>query len=203
MKSRIFLIPSFLAAGFLPTKSDAMPVADAGLKKNPVPSVLERLRLNHIFTLAGHRSHSSHRSHRSHSSHRSSSGGGYSYGGSSSSTYSSPSYTPPARSIYPTIPATPVAPSVPASPAPLLSAPATTPTPAPLKPLPGNTDKFKRIVMQVQTALTAYGYYSGLIDGKVGPACKTALIAMQTDYKLKVTGTITPEVLDAFGIVAN
>lgn len=57
--------------------------------------------------------------------------------------------------------------------------------------------------MQVQTALTAYGYYSGLIDGKVGPSCKTALVAMQTDYQLKVTGTITPEVLNAFGIVAN
>jgi His-Xaa-Ser repeat protein HxsA len=57
--------------------------------------------------------------------------------------------------------------------------------------------------MQVQTALTAYGYYSGLIDGQVGQGCKTALIAMQTDYNLKVTGTITPEVLNAFGIVAN
>ena len=59
------------------------------------------------------------------------------------------------------------------------------------------------IVMRVQTALTAYGYYSGLIDGQVGPGCKTALIAMQTDYNLKVTGTITPGVLDAFGIAAN
>lgn len=57
--------------------------------------------------------------------------------------------------------------------------------------------------MQVQTALTAYGYYSGLIDGQVGQGCKTALVAMQTDYNLKVTGTITPEVLNAFGIAAN
>jgi His-Xaa-Ser repeat protein HxsA len=72
-----------------------------------------------------------------------------------------------------------------------------------LRPLAGNTDKFKRIVMQVQAALTAYGYYSGLIDGQVGPGSKTALTAMQTDYNLKVTGTITPEVLNAFGIVAN
>ncbi|MBB2908445.1 His-Xaa-Ser repeat protein HxsA [Rhizobium sp. RAS22] len=91
---------------------------------------------------------------------------------------------------------------MPATPAPLYSAPATPPA-IPLKPLAGNTDKFKRIVMQVQTALTAYGYYSGLIDGQVGPGSKTALIAMQTDYNLKVTGTITPEVLNAFGIVAN
>ncbi|PYE22632.1 His-Xaa-Ser repeat protein HxsA [Rhizobium sp. PP-WC-2G-219] len=57
--------------------------------------------------------------------------------------------------------------------------------------------------MQVQTALTAYGYYTGAIDGRVGPACKTAISSMQTDYNLKVTGTITPEVLNAFAIVAN
>lgn len=57
--------------------------------------------------------------------------------------------------------------------------------------------------MQVQSALTAYGYYNGLIDGTVGPTCKTALMAMQSDYKLKVTGTITPEVLDALNIAAN
>lgn len=57
--------------------------------------------------------------------------------------------------------------------------------------------------MQVQSALTAYGYYNGLIDGTVGPTCKTALMAMQSDYRLKVTGTITPEVLDALNIAAN
>jgi hypothetical protein len=56
------------------------------VKKPQPPSILERLRLQHIFTLAGHPSHSSHRSHSSHSSHRSSSGGSY----LPSPTYSAP-----------------------------------------------------------------------------------------------------------------
>lgn len=202
MKSRLFMIPSLLVAGFLPSKSDAMPIGEVVSKKDPQTSVLERLRLKHMFTLAGHRSHSSHRSHRSHSSHRSSSGGGYTYRRSvpayspPSTVYTTPStvYTAPAGSFatQPTVSATPAYPST--------SGPATA---TPLKTLPGNTAKFKRIVMQVQTALTAYGYYDGLIDGQVGPACRKALVAMQTDYNLKVTGTITPDVLNTFGIVAN
>lgn len=57
--------------------------------------------------------------------------------------------------------------------------------------------------MQVQAALTAYGYYSGPIDGIIGSASRTALSKFQADYSLKVTGTITPEVLDAMGIVAK
>ncbi|RVO84504.1 His-Xaa-Ser repeat protein HxsA [Sinorhizobium meliloti] len=203
MKSRLFLIPSLLVAGFLPSKSAAMPIGEIVSKKDPGSSVLERLRLKHVFTLAGHRSHSSHRSHRSHSSHRSSSGGGYNYKRSSSTVYSPPSTVYSAPSTVYSAPSSSVTtqPSVSATPVyPLTSDPATA---APLKTLPGNTAKFKRIVMQVQTALTAYGYYEGLIDGQVGPAWKKALVAMQTDYNLKVTGTITPDVLNTFGIAAN
>jgi His-Xaa-Ser repeat protein HxsA len=54
--------------------------------------------------------------------------------------------------------------------------------------------------MRVQLALRAYGYYSGSIDGIVGPETKTALMSMQKDYKLPVTGTITPEVIDALHV---
>jgi His-Xaa-Ser repeat protein HxsA len=72
-----------------------------------------------------------------------------------------------------------------------------------LKTLPGNSDRFKQIAIQVQTALTIYGYYSGLIDGKIGPDSKAAISKMQADYNLKVTGTITPDVLNALKIVAN
>lgn len=86
-------------------------------------------------------------------------------------------------------------------PTPSYTAPA--PTPAPPKILPGNSAKFTRIVRQVQTALMSYGYYSGAIDGMIGPLCKSALKRFQSDYGLKATGTITPEVLDAFGISAR
>ncbi|MHB0952504.1 MAG: His-Xaa-Ser repeat protein HxsA [Allorhizobium sp.] len=189
MKRKLFLIPTLLAAGFFPGRSDAMPLPNSVSKKDPPVSLFERFRLHHIYTLAAHRSHSSHSSH---SSHRSSSGGGY-------------VYTPPARNSTSTPPSS-VLPStgskiyqaVPNSAFPAAPSPA-----VPLKTLPGNTDKFRQIAMQVQTALTIYGYYTGAVDGLIGPESKVAISKMQQDYGLKVTGTITPEVLDAFKIIAN
>jgi hypothetical protein len=61
-------------------------------------------------------------------------------------------------------------------------------------------DPFKEIVRKVQRALIAYGYYNGIDDGIVGKNTRAALVRFQTDYNLKVTGTVTPEVLNAFGI---
>jgi peptidoglycan hydrolase-like protein with peptidoglycan-binding domain len=49
----------------------------------------------------------------------------------------------------------------------------------------------------------AYGYYEGTIDGTVGPKMKDALRRFQTDFNLKVTGTITPEVLDALKVASE
>jgi His-Xaa-Ser repeat protein HxsA len=72
-----------------------------------------------------------------------------------------------------------------------------------LKTLPGNSSKFFDIVRQVQTALYAFGFYSGAIDGVVGPQTKTAISAMQAQYGLPITGTITPDVLDALNIEAK
>ncbi len=135
-------------------------------------SLFDIFKLDHLYTLAGHRSHSSHSSQSSHSSHRSSTGG-YSFN------------PPPA----------------PSEPAPLYSAPSTpapsyqAPAPAPLKTLPGNAYKFKEIVQEVEFALLAFGYYTGEIDGEMSPALRSGLQRMQTDYGLKVTGTITPETL--------
>ncbi|WP_107990304.1 peptidoglycan-binding protein [Breoghania corrubedonensis] len=71
------------------------------------------------------------------------------------------------------------------------------------KTLPGNSGKFQKIVVQVQTALFTYGYYTAAIDGIVGPQTRVALSKMQSDYGLKVTGTVTPELLDALGIAAQ
>ena len=71
------------------------------------------------------------------------------------------------------------------------------------KTLPGNSTAFTEIVRRVQTALYAYGYYTGAIDGIVGTGTKTALSKFQKDWNLKITGTITPEVLDALNIVAK
>lgn len=57
--------------------------------------------------------------------------------------------------------------------------------------------------MQVQAGLLAFGYYKGPIDGIVEQPTRDALSKMQNDYGLKVTGTITPQVLDALRIKAE
>jgi His-Xaa-Ser repeat protein HxsA len=119
--------------------------------------------------------HSSHSSHSSHASHSSGSGGGY----------AAPAYEP--SPVY--------------RPAPLYTPPVVA-TPAP-RVLSGRTELFTSIVRRVQLGLQAYGYYKGVSDGVVGDATRDALRRFQTDFKLHVTGTITPEVLDALRITAE
>lgn len=183
---------SLTAAGYLSQGGQAAVFSPQPVKSDDRSvSLFKILRGEHTYTLAGHRSHSSHRSHGSHRSHRSSSGGSY-FGGRHTSES-----TPPAS----VLPRPPQAPRVMPSPSRDLE---TMPLPSrPLKILPGNSEKFTRIVRQVQTALYAYGYYTGIIDGKFGPETRTALSKFQKDWNLKVTGTITPEVLDALQIVAK
>ncbi|GHG95106.1 His-Xaa-Ser repeat protein HxsA [Pseudodonghicola xiamenensis] len=166
------------AAGYLPQATQAT-VALPSLDQDDHKSspLFQLLRGEHKYTLAGHRSHSSHGSHGSHGSHRSSSGGGYSGGGTYRPTAPSSNSTPPA-SVMPR-----------ASQAP--------------KTLPGNSAAFMNIVKRVQTALYTYGYYTGAIDGIVGTGTKAAISKFQKDWGLKITGTITPEVLDALNIVAK
>ena len=74
---------------------------------------------------------------------------------------------------------------------------------APLVTLPGNTQKFKFLVMEVQLSLLAYHFYSGPVDGVISDETRLAISKMQIAYHLNVTGTITPEVLDTFRIVAQ
>lgn len=171
-----FLVASLLAAGFPATAADALVAPRATWQDQPNANIFSIFRQAHTYTLAGH---SSHRSHGSHSSHRSSSGG------YSSPASPAPLYTPP---LSDSTPPSSILPSPPAT---------------ALRTLPGNTAAFTNIAMQVQAALTAFGYYSGPIDGIIGSASRAALSKFQADYSLKVTGTITPEVLDAMGIVAK
>ncbi len=62
---------------------------------------------------------------------------------------------------------------------------------------------FDPLTIQVQTALRAYGYYGGPIDGIIGPQSREALTWLQRDHGLTVTGGITQEVLDVVGIIPN
>ena len=175
MKSRAFLIPSLLMAGFgapVAAQENGGEATVVGEREERGKSAAVSLfRADRPIQLAGH---SSHRSHSSHSSHRSSSGGG--------------GYYPPAR-VYSPPPPPPPPPR--ARPNSFFS----TPSLAPLA-----EDGFVAIVRRVQTGLKAFGYYAGAIDGQVGAETRVALMKMQSDYSLKETGTITPEVLRALSI---
>ena len=173
MKKARFLISTLAAAGFgaVHPLQDAM-ASTVGLKAggdDPNDGKLFKVFKQDHNYILA--GHRSHSSHSSHSSHRSSNGGG--------STY--PVYTPPAPMLAPT-------------PAPDRET-TTSRTPS----LSGRTELFTSIVRRVQTGLMAYGYYDGPIDGVVGMKMKVSLSRFQSDYSLKVTGTITPEVLDTSG----
>lgn len=186
MNPKRFLISSLALAGLIrPATSDAaLPRDGADANKPPLePAVYQMFRQDHLFSLA---SHSSHRSHSSHSSHRSGSGGSY---------YPSPVYSPPAP-VYTPAPARAPSRLYGTSPTPSVSSPS-------LPSLSGRTELFNDIVRRVQLGLQAFGYYEGTIDGVVGPGTKAALRQFQEAYSLKVTGTITPQVLDTLKIAAR
>lgn len=174
MKKRRFLIPSLLAAGFSADDASASLSAEPAVDVGPPDALIDILRLEHEYNLAAHRSHSSHGSHRS---HRSGSGGS-----------AVPGYSPPSRNQRSTPPSS-VLPRSPST--------------APRKVLPGHTGTFQNIVRRVQAGLYARGFFTGAIDGLIGPKTKAAIIRFQQDNGLPVTGTITSEVLNALQITAK
>jgi His-Xaa-Ser repeat protein HxsA len=177
-----FLIPSLLAAGFVSPHSLLLPAVSREDAEGKNLSLFDIFRLEHKYNFAAHRSHSSHGSH---GSHRSSSGG-----------YRAPAIpTPPRRLI---IPAPPPQIYNPTPPQQILPLP-----PAAPKTLPGLASKLQGVVIQVQTCLSLYGFYSGIIDGMVGPETAAAISKFQEQWSLPITGTITPQVLDACGISAK
>jgi len=206
-----FLISSLIAAGFGrdgdATKATLSPIS---LDRDSATAP-RRFTQDHYFTLAGHSSHSSHASHASHSS-------GYSGGHFSHTSHRSSSggydYSP--RVYVPPVSSTPYR----AAP---LSAPALDPNPTPSQPssatgdvarasppagdglpaLSGRSKRFEAIVRRVEIALMAQSYYKGPIDGVVSPALRGSLRRFQGNRKLSVTGTITPQTLDALQIAAQ
>jgi len=56
------------------------------------------------------------------------------------------------------------------------------------------------IVDNVQSALANAGYYTGSVDGIMGPLTRDAITAYQQDNGLPVTGTITPSLLRSLGL---
>ena len=108
--------------------------------------------------------HSSHRSHGSHGSHGSHRS---SSGGGVSRTPSVPNYTPPKSNST--------------SPESILPK---------IKP---NSKQYSDLVLEMQTCLMTFGYYSGPLDGKLGSQTAKAISQAQKQNKMKVTGTIYAE----------
>jgi peptidoglycan hydrolase-like protein with peptidoglycan-binding domain len=69
--------------------------------------------------------------------------------------------------------------------------------------LSGRTKRFASIVRRVQIALLARELYVGPIDGIVGPRLRAALRKFQGQRSLAVTGTITPQTLDALMVPSD
>ena len=60
-----------------------------------------------------------------------------------------------------------------------------------------------QVTMNVQTALQDEGYYTGDIDGQVGPKTREALGAYQTDHNLEVTSAVDEPTVEALGLAQS
>jgi peptidoglycan hydrolase-like protein with peptidoglycan-binding domain len=58
--------------------------------------------------------------------------------------------------------------------------------------------KARDAVVQIQTELAKYGYYTGPIDGDYGEATKAAVTKLQTDLGVTADGQVGAETIDAF-----
>jgi len=160
----------------------ALPHTDASVDDTvplPVtPLTFERPNYNELQLFAGHSSHSSHSSHASHSSHYSGSGHA-----SHSSHYSG------SGGAYPL-------------PQPQSASPSAAPALKPLnqKSAPATANQKLVMVMRVQAKLHELGYYSGPINGHLGPLTKDALIRYQTVKGFAATGKLDDPTLAALGI---
>ncbi|MEA2885148.1 MAG: hypothetical protein QOH32_4404 [Bradyrhizobium sp.] len=199
-KTRRFLIPSLLAAGFNmhdPVQAAFTKATTTGSDDPNAGKLFRIFTQDHVVLLAGHSSHSSHSSHASHSS------GGYG-GGGHASHMSHTSHRSSGGSYddgdYDTAPAyAPPPPPPPPAPVSLFGSQKATPpkADATLPALSGRTKRFAAIVRRAQIALLAQGVYQGPINGAVGPATRAAIRRYQSSRSLSVTGTLTPQTLDA------
>ncbi len=145
-----------------------------------VRSIVTSIGDSYTYTLAQHRSHASHGSHKSHSSHRS--GGVHLVRDAvalASGTRNEAS-TPP-NSVLPSSPA----------------------IARKLKILPGNSPKFREVVLRTQIALLAQGYQVGEVNGELHARTVAALYRYQETMGEVPSGRLTDTSLSLLGIVAQ
>jgi His-Xaa-Ser repeat protein HxsA len=194
MKRSIFTVASLIGAGFVPFTASANEENDKGISEegsflDNLRQIVSEIRGNHEYTLAAHSSHVSHASHASHASH---------------SSYLSPQ--PPQPEVPPyvtgTEPGDVMGRNLDSTP---LSSvlPSTLAVAKKLKVLPGNSEKFKTLVVEVQLALISRGHDVGSVDGELDAQTVAAIYDYQDGSGLIPSGKLTNEVMDSLGIVAQ
>jgi His-Xaa-Ser repeat protein HxsA len=184
-KARKFTIPSLLAAGLVPfgAAADEGP-AEANTVGRTLLDNLDAaifgIEESHRYTLAAHSSHGSHRSH-----------------WSSSLRIIAPSADAAPTTLEETstrnVSSTPPNSVLPSSPA----------IARKLIVLPGNSKKFRDIVMRVQIALISRGYEVGAVDGSLHARTVAAIYRYQGDAGMVPSGKVTTETLSFLGVPAQ
>jgi His-Xaa-Ser repeat protein HxsA len=188
MIKKLFTIPSLLAAGLFASPSSAEDVlVGKPTLADHISDVVSSITDSHEYTLAGH---SSHGSHGSHGSHRS---GGYHPGppneNLSNDAVGISSDLAGTRNVNSTPPKSVL--------------PSSFGVVKKIKVLPGNSDKFKNILLRVQLNLNSLGYDIGTIGNGLDAKTVAAIYKFQNDRGMVPSGKITHQVLGAMQIIAQ
>lgn len=191
MIKKLFAIPSLLAAGLFASPSSAEDVLPEKTSlADHISEIVSSITDSHEYTLAGHSSHGSHGSHGSHRSHRS----GYYHPDPPAETFRSDAVGISSDLIgtrnYNSTPPKSVLPS-------------SFGTVRKVKVLPGNSEKFKNILLRVQLNLNSLGYDVGAMGTNLDAKTVAAIYKFQKDRGMIPSGKITHEVLGALQIIAQ
>jgi len=186
MIKKIFAVPTLLAAGlFAYSSSDKNATTEESPLADNISDIISSIDNSHEYTLAGHGSHSSHGSHKSHSS-----GGGFNLPPKSGVNDATgiPSNLMGTRNTMSTPPKSVLPSSFAVTKA--------------MKILPGNSLKFKKILLRAQLSLNSSGYDIGPMGNGMNAETVAAIYRFQKDKGMIPSGKLTNEVLSALGISA-
>ena len=184
LKGRLFAIPSLLAAGLVGACSSA---EGGGTSESSVldeiSEIVSSITGDHQYTLALHRSHGSHGSHGSHRSHR-------------SFHHSVPAVSKEAGSetaVLSDLAGTRNEMSTPRS----SFLPKSYGVLKVVKVLPGNSEKFRDILIRVQVGLHVLGYEVGPVNGSMHAKTVAAIYEFQKDRGMVPSGKVTHQLVSA------
>ena len=188
MIKKLFTIPSLLAAGLFASPSSAEDASPAKpTLADHISEVVSSITDSHEYTLAGHSSHSSHGSHRSHRS------GGYHPGPPPEKFNNDAAGISSDLNGTRNVNSTPFKSVLPSSFGVVKK----------VKVLPGNSEKFKNILLRVQLNLNSLGYEIGAMGNGLDAKTVAAIYKFQNDRGMVPSGKITPQVLGALQIIAQ